>query len=228
MDKPIIGIIGTRNSCDEDPFLDYTKFVSNYPKRIIEAGGVPVGIFFPYDKFNIDSMKLCDGFVFTGGDSLRKSQIMAIDYAVKNHKPFLAICLGMQTMAAYEWFCKNYDFSLIDNYNMDFENNYLKKIEGHNNLASVLLDKIDVSKHKINLFFPLNEIFNSDYVIAPSFHNYAVKDGIFGDIFNVCAISDDGIIEAAAKSDEFMVGVQFHPEIEDSFLFDKLISEVSK
>ena len=56
-----------------------------------------------YGKFEIEPMEICDGFVLQGGSILESCQINAIKYAIDKKKPILGICLGMQTMAGFNW-----------------------------------------------------------------------------------------------------------------------------
>ena len=82
MEKPIIGMISPRNTKEDKPFDNYTKFINTYPKRIIEAGGIPIGLVFPSGNFEIEQAELCDGFVLQGGPIIESYQINAIKYAI--------------------------------------------------------------------------------------------------------------------------------------------------
>ena len=83
MSKPIIGIISNREEVLDRPFLTKTSFNETYVKRIIEAGGIPIGIIFPNDEFNTDVLDLCDGFVMQGGFNIYSSNINAVHYALQ-------------------------------------------------------------------------------------------------------------------------------------------------
>ena len=48
--KPIIGIVSTRVRKKDEPFSTKTSFNDTYPKRIIQAGGIPVGVIFPNNE----------------------------------------------------------------------------------------------------------------------------------------------------------------------------------
>ena len=58
MQKPIIGMISPRTTKEDKPFDNYTKFINTYPNRIIEAGGIPIGLIFPNGKFNVEKSSL--------------------------------------------------------------------------------------------------------------------------------------------------------------------------
>ena len=57
MRKPVIGILAPRRFNEEDPFECQSRFVDNYPKRVMEAGGIPIGLLFPNEKFIEDEIK---------------------------------------------------------------------------------------------------------------------------------------------------------------------------
>ena len=237
MKKPIIGMISPRNEEEDRPFMNYTKFINTYPKRIIEAGGTPIGLIFPNGKFQIDEMDICDGFVLQGGPIIESYQINAVKYAIDKKKPILGICLGMQTMAGLNWVCSelgdNVTFSEVENFfKPEYEDYFLEKQSGHDKLNHFYLSQIEKSKHEViiekdsilyNLF--------GEKILVPSIHGYVVKDNVLdsSNLFKVTGKSPDGIIEAVEgkEQDHFIVGVQFHPELEENYLplFKKLVKE---
>lgn len=238
MKKPIIGIISGRMNNDERPFKSYTSFTNNFGKRIIRAGGVPVGILFPDGKFNYDVMNMCDGFLFQGGSVIENVQINAVHYAIEKNKPVLAICLGMQTLAGYEWFSKKYGsltYELIEeNFSPNDEVYFLHKKEGHNNLEPFYIKNINKAKHNIIISddSKLFSIFNEKFLNEPSIHSYVVEENILENskFFNIVGRSNDGIIEAIEGKTGWIMGVQFHPELEDKNqkLFDSFIENARK
>jgi putative glutamine amidotransferase len=238
--KPIIGIISPRSFEEDRPFNNYIKFTLNFPKRIIEAGGIPIGIFFPNNEFNVSALELCDGFLFQGGPIIESSQIKTVHYAIEKKKPILGICLGMQTMAAYEWLISNFIDKSFENIDSFFkpadEMFFLKKVSNHNNLNPFYESQIAESKHGILLTknSRLYNIFKTDFLDEPSIHNFAVNDKVFvnSKIFKTVGRSNDGVIEAIESFDPklWMVGVQFHPEIEDKnkVLFKSFVDACKK
>ena len=231
--KPVIGIIGPRRFNKTDPFECQTRFVDNFAKRIIEAGGIPVGLFFPSEKFNKDILDLCDGLIFQGGPHLGSSHICAMHYAYMHKIPVLGVCLGMQTMAGYEWYRKNYNDKLSfedieNNFKYEDESKYLYDKNGHNNLDPFDISKIDVCSHKV-ILDKNSKLYNiyKDDIYEPSLHNSMARDEIFeGGIFKIVGRSLDGVIEALECKDSWMIGVQFHPELENKNL--KLFKEFIK
>ncbi len=232
--KPIIGIIGPRCYDKDNPFKNKTTFNDNFSKRIVEAGGIPIGILFPFEKFNEDLLNLCDGLIFQGGPHLGSSHICAMHYAYKHKIPVLGICLGMQTMAGYEWYLKKFPNELSyeqieKNFKYEDEKEYLYDKDGHDNLNLFNINKIDMCKHEVVLSknSKLCNIFKNKIIDMPSLHKSVVKEDLFKDsIFNATGYTKDGIIEVLESKNGLMIGVQFHPELEDKnlILFKEFIN----
>lgn len=236
--KPIIGIISSRTEEVDRPFMTKTSFNETYPKRIIQAGGIPIGIIFPNNEFNTDVLDICDGFVLQGGSTIYSSNINTVHYALQKEKPILGICMGFQTMLGYD-FVRSEFGSLIPTYKeiSDFfkpedEINFIEKKSGHDELNPFYLSKIDKSKHEVLLInnSELVRIFKTTYLEMPSIHSWSGIDKVLmkaDAIFKVVGRSSDGNMEAIESNDSnwWAVGVQFHPELEDSNLnlFKELI-----
>ena len=241
MRKPIIGVLAPRRFDKDDPFECQSRFVDNFPKRIIEAGGIPIGLLFPDENFNEEEMKMIDGLIIQGGPHLGSSHICALHYAYLHKIPVLGVCLGMQAMAGYEWFRQKHlgkiDYDIISkDFSYDDEPNYLYDKVGHNKLDPFNIKDIEKCKHKV--FIDKNsrlfDVFQTEVLDMPSLHNSMAREEIFENddcIFKVTGISDDNVIEVAeSKDDWWCVGVQFHPELETENLrlFEKLIEESLK
>lgn len=241
MEKPIIGIISNRVEENDRPFMTKTSFNETYPKRIIEAGGIPVGVIFPDNRFNTDVLDLCDGFVFQGGSNIYSSNINAVHYALQKEKPMLGICMGFQTMLGYEWVRDEFGDSIPTYgeisafFKPEDEVNFIEKKSGHDELNPFYLSQIDKSKHSV-LVSPdskLAYIFGDTYLEMPSVHGWCAKDRILAcnqkHIFKVTGRSNDGNMEAIESIDPnwWAIGVQFHPELEKKNLplFEELVSE---
>lgn len=240
MSKPIIGIISNREEVLDRPFLTKTSFNETYVKRIIEAGGIPIGIIFPNDEFNTDVLDLCDGFVMQGGLNIYSSNINAVHYAFLNKKPILGICMGFQTMAGYEYLRSKYGMFTYKDVSSFFkpedEVDFIEKKTGHDELNPFCLSKIEKSKHMVLLDknSKLANIFEKTYLNMPSVHSWCVKDDVFvkNTIYKVVGRSDDDNIEAieSVTSNWWAIGVQFHPELEEDnlVLFKSLVNEAKR
>ena len=222
-----IGILPNYNN-NKRPFLNTLNFINNYPYRILKNGAIPFGVLFPNGIFNENLLKQYQGFLIPGGNNIYLYHILTIHYAIKNNKPLLGICLGMQAIGLYNYITHhlkkrnlsiNY-LSISQTYEKIKEKQYLIKIKNHNKENPFYLENLKNSSHKI---YPLSKTFKTIYkttFIAPSLHNYALKR-VYDD-FIISAISPDGIIEAIEYVKKpLIIGVQFHPELENKN--DKLI-----
>lgn len=241
MSKPIIGMISPRSIEEDRPFNNYTKFINTYSSRIIEAGAVPIGIVFPNGMFELDEVEICDGFVLQGGPILESCQINVVKYAIDKKKPILGICLGMQTIAGFDWVNNELGsmatYSEIDSFfKPEDEEYFLEKRSGHNELNPFYLSQIEKSKHDVllNKESKLYKLYRKNIISVPSLHGYVVKNNSLENskLFKVVGKSPDGTIEAIEGLDDnhFMIGVQFHPELEDenNLLFEELVKEAKK
>ena len=232
MEKPLIGIITYRKRNTEDtPFLNTTSFSNVVASRLIKNGANTVGIMFPTGKFDESQLSFCDGFVFQGGNLIELCQIKAMEYAIKNKIPVIGICNGMQTMGGLDYLLQSNDKS-------DYipEEEFLYNVDSHNKISGFHMKDLNKIKHKIILdpSSRLYKFFNTEVIYGPSLHNSAIKKDLLdkSKIFNICGISDDGVIEAIEVKDKnyFAFGVQYHIELEDSheILFKELIHEALK
>ena len=231
--KPIIGIIPTYNLSNEanDPYLDRASFVRMYEEKIVASGGIPVGLLHQ----NIENyLELCDGYLWPGGGKVWPDFYPVIEDAIKNKKPLLGICLGMQAIGAYFNFREEKDnkpnASLEEIKEILKEKeHYLKKLDDssfHSHYVTKDKETIDKARHKILLAKKslLYKVLNQDMMNVVSLHSvvlpYVAKD------LTVSATSEDGVIEGIeyTKNDAQIIGVQYHPELEESSLiFDWLI-----
>ena len=240
MKEVIIGIVPTSNYHDEkniESYDDKYTFINLYGKRILDNGGIPVGILLNDEKIDYRILNMCDGFIIPGGKKICKFDYEIIDYAIKNNKPLLGICLGFQALAIYSKVMENKNITTYEEFEKEYEK--LKKINGGNFLCSVK-DSIHDNKvtyeeinysHLVNIIdlsSNLYDIYNKHNLSVVSLHKYGAKD--VGDSFKITAIAPDNIIEAIEhkNKNKFIIGMQWHPELKDDLIFKRLIKEAIK
>lgn len=233
----MIGIIPTFNLNNDanDPYQDRASFVTMYSEKIKESGGIPLGILSDASLYT----SLCDGYLWPGGNKILKEYIPIIEDAVKNNKPVLGICLGAQTIATVlnviEDQQENQAKSFKETYDLNKETKpYLRKLEDENiHLHVVTKEKetIDKARHKVKIQKNslLHEIFGCDDLNVVSLHGMFIARTPKNVL--VSAQSEDKVIEAVEykENGSLLLGVQFHPEIEEENpLFDWLVSSTKK
>lgn len=236
MKKIIVGIIPRLVSDDIDPYLNKNEFVDMYANKIYELNHIPIGVLLENNKLNLDVMDMCDCFILMGGYKADKHYYEAIEYAIINNKPILGICLGMQAMGIYS-LIKDKSNNLKDinkvyqKLKEDNNGNILNKLDSPNGHGDIIVTKekksIDSARHNIDIKenTVLYDIYKKKNISVVSLHNYVLPN--VGSTFSISATKDN-VIEAIEYNDNkrFVLGVQFHPEIEeDNHLFKRLIDE---
>lgn len=208
--KPLIGI--TTDLKD-----NHNSIEEYYSKAIVKYGGLPVLI--PTVERQIsyltDIIKKIDGLFLPGSRDMdpqyyqqephpkinpmnkerTETEFAALKIAMENKKPVLGICGGMQLINV---FCKGslyQDIKSLINNSLTHEegSEHLVKIQEGSKLRSIVKDKE----------------FN-----VKSYHHQAVNR--LGNELIVNAISPDGVIEGIEHKNLFVLGIQWHPELEDT------------
>ncbi|MGL5085377.1 MAG: gamma-glutamyl-gamma-aminobutyrate hydrolase family protein [Clostridium sp.] len=230
MKKPVIGIAGNLHY-ESNPTLigvPYDFNNNNYSKCIVKAGGIPIYLPVVDDISIIDGqLSLIDGLLLPGGDDINPLfynnlpkplqghsfeavdtfQIYLIKEALKLQLPILGICRGLQTLNVAAGGTLYQDVSYANpNHINHIQNSFLAN-----------------HSHPIQLV-PKSIVYNilgCNYVVNSS-HHQCVKD--VAPLFFVTATAPDGIIEGIEmKSRNFVIGVQWHPEmlsLDDETMFN--------
>jgi len=234
--KPVIGILPTYNLKNEknDPYMDRASFVIMYIEKVKECGGIPIGLL---DQDISLYKDLCDGYLWPGGSKIWKEFNVVIKDCLEKKKALLGVCLGAQAISTFFNVLEDKKDSSLS-YDEVYQNNkeknpYLVKAfnqEIHNHYVTKEQESISKARHKIkiekNSF--LFSICQQEEIDVVSLHGIVIPR--VPEKLLVSAKSADGVIEALEyhEEDNKILGVQFHPEIEEySNIFSWLV-ETSK
>lgn len=193
----------------------------NIIECIEEAGAIPVIMPVLENEELIDRyMDIIDGIIVSGevlsikrnvvkdigtnilqnSNPLRyKNEFAVIRAAKKYKKPLLGICRGLQVLAVVE------GGSVLDD-DINVGNSIIHQQGG--------IKPPDTAVHNIRIA-PESKLWGMlkrDHIMVNSFHRQALET--VPDGYVVSAVADDGNIEAIeAKGSEFVMGLQFHPEM---------------
>ncbi len=216
MKKPTIGITSdfTDGYNDNYPSLLTYRLKSSYIKAVINAGGVPLIIPFDESIDPIDVISKIDGLIISGSkddidkyflsqsnrpnrsNSFKRQQFefSLASHAIDRGIPVLGICGGMQLI------------------NVLFGGNLIEDIPSQTG-SKIHKKKYFEIAHKI-LIKKDSHLYRAagvEELEVNSTHHQAVYD--IPNHFVGTAIAEDGIVEAIEyKSNQFVVGVQYHPE----------------
>ncbi|MDO4662759.1 MAG: gamma-glutamyl-gamma-aminobutyrate hydrolase family protein [Tissierellia bacterium] len=221
MRKPIIGISGSILEDNGGYFPGYKKsYVSEYFVESVSSNGA-VPIILPITT-DIDIIKkqisLIDGLILTGGHDVSPLfyneepklklgrtlydrdffELNLLKFSIEKDIPILGICRGMQLMNVYFGGSLYQDTS----YQKDF---YIK----HNQVYDppVPTHSVDIIKGT-----KIYDIFKKDSLLVNSFHHQMINK--LADPFIKSSSSKDGCIESIEHKDkDFLIGVQWHPEM---------------
>ena len=217
--KPLIGLTGRRGtgrsigSPQGFASSELEIFFSDYSKRVLEAGGLPLHL--PLDSEPRSLIHLLDGLLLSGGEDVSPTfysqepgittgpssqerdefELELIDLAIQNGVPILGICRGSQILNVFR------GGSLIQHLE---EPTYLP------HMSSVR----DRSERSHTVLFEPGSLLHSLYGESQdvnSFHHQAIDTLGLG--VSATAKSDDGVIEAIELDDHAAIAVQWHPEV---------------
>lgn len=248
MKKLIIGIVPGIRKNIENHFEYKYIFLNSYSKMISDVKGIPLGLLPSDEVISIEQLNICDGFIFPGGRSLERFHFDIILHALKYNKPILGICLGMQVLNYFSilkdilvnrsikvnsdnlWkvFNEVQDkdiFKLKDIPTPNIHGYQIMKDEVECNLDTLAKSRHDINIKKDSILY---SIYNTSSINVLSLHLKQITN--VGSDFYISAVSPDNIIEGLEYKDNnyFIIGVQYHPELDDKLIFERFISEVSK
>ena len=231
--KKVVGIVSRHVINTEDPFEDYYMTGSSYVKKLDLDKVVPISVLLANGLPNFDALDLCDAFILPGGYAVQRTTYYLIDYAIRNNKPVLGICLGSQAIAIYsilrDRLGENHSFENIDKIYEDYKkecNGVLldsiskPNIHDYDKLTENCYHKIKIDKDSIAY-----DIFKKEELEVNSFHGYEFKE--IGRDFRITAKAEDGVNEIIEyKKSPLVIGFQFHPEHMDTEIFNYFINRI--
>lgn len=236
MKKPLIAIAGgiVKDFRIEFAGEYFTKTNNNYPKSIIDAGGIPIILPLIKDiEILTNLLSICKGLLLPGGidinplsykelpkpllgdcnDLLDWYNINLTQKALELNMPILGICRGCQIINVALGGTLHQDISYAT------DSPLLHKQKSH---LSEKCHPIYIKRNSI-----IYEIFGDNYIVN-SGHHQSIKE--MPQDLKITSISPDGIIESIEMiNKQFVIGVQWHPEMMTSYdekalnLFKKFI-----
>lgn len=214
--KPVIGLIPLYDDEKESYWM-----LPGYMQVLELCGALPIMLPLTDDKNALEqAFSLCDGLLLTGGHDVdphlygkepfdrcgvlctardaMESILFAL--ALRDDKPVLGICRGIQFMNAYLGGTLYQDldteyrgvFPYVDHHMTPPYDRAVHKVMVKD--RTLLADLIGAGEHGVN-----------------SYHHQAIKD--VAESVEIMAVSEDGLTEAIRVKDKcFMLGVQWHPE----------------
>lgn len=194
----------------------------DYSRVVASLGGLPIFLPYEYDLIN-DALDIADGLIIPGGDyhipprfygyidsEIEHGEVRAeyelalLEKAIDRNMPILGICNGMQAL------------------NVCLGGTLSKNVPNH-----LQPSPKNVPYHNINIEngTKIAELAGALRVEVNSTHTQAVEK--LGNGLIVSAKADDGIIEAIESvNHDFVVGVEWHPEHQNSKLDENLFKSL--
>lgn len=215
-----------------------------YVDAVLRAGGVPLFVPFIDDENALRQLyQLADGIIFSGGNDIDpklygiqnselstdiseardKQELLLYEWCFEDKKPILAVCRGMQLLNVFLGGTLYEDIPL-----------QLPQASDHN-ISGTKRDFEYVAHNlKVDPDSKLASILGATQISANALHHQAIKD--LGKGLQPVAWAEDGVIEAVEMSGEqFIIGIQSHPEVLESSvetkwrkIFNEFVARTSK
>ena len=152
-------------------------------------------------------LEKCDAFIIPGGTTSYNLDEYVIDYAIRNDKPLLAICLGFQALC-----------SMFAKERTKFDMTEPIPNDNHKGNPSEYHHNVIIKENTL-----LRKILGKKTIPVDSVHHDAVSFKMNKLIIN--ATSGDGIIEGVEYPNrKFILGLQWHPE----YLIDEYSNKIKE
>lgn len=221
--ETLVGVVSpARMGKDPNPRRDEYYFGNNYGNRIYDKGGIPLGILPSDGRISEAVLEKFDAFLLLGGHQYWPYHFQVAHYAISTGKPLLGICLGMQVI-------HNYFLTLDymqqtgrdgDLYQLFLEmrretGSRLVSADGHK--MEHLRGEEEATKQPVHLTpgSLIHRLTGEEVIRAGSFHKFAVPK--VSPRLTVTGRAPDGTIEVVEHGEK-VLGVQFHPEIDQKLL----------
>lgn len=221
IDVKKVGVVPSAKLFETDDYYeDAYNFHNNYCARIIENGGVPLGIVGKDGYALEESLDCCDSFIIGGGRKIFPYHFQVVEHAVRNNKPLLGICLGMQVIHSYfivaeEAKKRCYKKDLLKLY-VDMKKEHYMFVEpvAHHWDTQITRKNIEEVKHQVAILpnTLLSKYFPSATIMGASMHHYRIVNP--SDQLITSAYAKDGTIEGIELA-PYIIGIQFHPEVDN-------------
>jgi putative glutamine amidotransferase len=233
MKKPVIGIVldlaKDSNKYAYAP-LPWYAIRKCYADAVINAGGIPIML--PYSSDVSVLLNMIDGLIIPGGDEdinpkfygrdiisnkVKTNDIRAefelgiVKQALKMDMPILGICNGLQVINTVFGGTLIQHIPDVVNGGINHEQPDPKNVPTH----AIVIESNSL----------LARLAGNVKVMVNSTHHQAIET--VGKGLNVCALAEDGIIEAVESTDyKFLIGVQWHCEYLNSELDHNLFKRL--
>lgn len=219
MEKPVIGITANLFIMEDGMFPGmYRDYVNHdYIDTVIKAGGIPMILPVMDKETECESLlDRVDGILLSGGydiapqfygeepgnymgfsmESVDQFYMNIIKVGYRMEKPILGICKGMQAI------------------NVAFQGTLLQDVQEKGKVLKHMQSaprKCSTHTVEIKPYSRLSRLLGKK-IRVNSFHHQAIE--VVSNYFSVVAQSGDGIVEAIEmKGNDYVVGVQWHPEM---------------